>query len=127
MAGHVETHKSLRVSTFVVDGIAWQFEAVHHGEHSHTVARKGQEVHAILFQCFEVGAHRIKGKTLLRAMVSKEIGVKVFNEAKAGKSHLEMDNDYLGGMKDGYGRPVGPWVETCAVSRSKNGIDLLLM
>lgn len=127
-AGKVDHHKNLRVSTFVKDGIVWQFEAIHEGEHAHTVARKGQEAHSVLFQCFEVGANRRKGTTLLRARVKPEIGFKVFRDAAAGMSHTEMDNDYLGGFKDGYGRPIGKWdTNTSACSRNKRGIDLLLM
>jgi len=112
------------VWTFVVGGLAWQFESIHHydrdpgrgGEGWHqriSPNAKGIEarVDSVMLQCFAVGGNRRTGTTLLHARVSPEVGRKVWNAARSGMSPQEMTDEYLE-------------ANGCSRSRNTRGINL---
>ena len=98
---------------FEAGGLVWQFETVHHGEDAHyAVDPKGcASVDSILFQVVKGSGRR--GRTVLRARRTVEVGRKAWRDAKAGMDPLEMDNAYLGDP----GR--------CAVTRDRRGVEWL--
>lgn len=90
------------VYTFVVDGMVWQFQPIHHYDldedtamEAHIRATKGQRVDTVMLHAFERGANRRTGTTILRARVSPEIGRKVWKDAKKGMKPEQMTDEYL--------------------------------
>lgn len=108
------------IHTFVVDGLVWQFQPIHHDNLDpgneefgvHRRARKGERVDSVLIHCFPLGGNRRKGTTPLRCRLDTEVARKVWKEARGGMKPKQMTDEFLG------------IVSPCQITRNGRGIEV---